>query len=65
MVALRGVHIHEMDANSASSAMAHDGAHLESSAGFGFLHAEMNFDLGSDSQLFFAQNAHANRTQVR
>ena len=65
MIALRGVHIHEMDANSAFSAMPDDGTHLKSSAEFSFLNPEMNFDLRSDSQLLFAQDTHSNRTQVR
>jgi len=65
MIALRDVQVDKMDANSSFPAMAQDGAHLASSADSRFLDSEMNLDLCADGILFFAQNAHANRTQVR
>ena len=64
MIALCGVHVHEMDANSAFPAMAHDCTHLESSAGFGFLNSEVNFDFCSHRTLPFTQYAHSNGTQI-
>jgi len=54
MIALRGVHVHEVDADSSLPAMADDRAHLKSSPDLRFLNSKMNFDFCSDRILPFA-----------
>jgi len=64
MIALRSVHVHKMDTDSPFPAMAHNGAHFQSSLDFRFLNAEVNFNFRPHRILFFAQDAHPNRAQV-
>lgn len=64
MIALRGVHVDKMDADSSLSAMTHDGAHFYPAPDFRFFDPEMDFDFCSDGVLLLAKDAHPDRTQV-
>ena len=64
MIALRGLHIREMDANSSIAAMPHDCVHPQLSVEFAFLDSKMNFDFCSDGILLFAQNANTDGIHV-
>lgn len=64
MIALRGLHIREMDANSSVAAMPYDCVHPQLSAQFAFFDSKMNFDLRSNWVLLFTQNANANRAHI-
>lgn len=64
MVALRGLYICEMDANSTVAAMPYDCVHAQLSTEFAFFDPKMNFDFRSDGILLFAQNANADGAHV-
>lgn len=64
VIALRGIHVGEMDTNSAVAAVPYDCVHLQLSAEFAFFDSKMNFDFRSDWILLFAQNADADGTHI-
>lgn len=64
MIALRGIHIGEMDSNSSVAAMPYDCMHTKLSAEFAFFDSKMNLDFRSDRILLFAQNANADGTHI-
>ena len=64
MIALRGLYICEMDANSTVAAMPNDSVHPQLSAEFAFFDSKMNLDFCSYGNLLFAQNADADGTHI-
>jgi hypothetical protein len=65
MFALRRLHVHKLNADPPFAAIADDGAHLQLSKRMIVVNAKMNFNFRSCWVLNLAQDAHANRAQVR
>jgi hypothetical protein len=65
MVALRGLHVYELNAYPPFATMADDRTHLQLSGGMIVVNAEMNFNFHSCGVLDLTQDAHANRAHVR